>query len=651
MSEKGKLKKRLAATAAITALCLAVIVTLMATGITGIFENKLYDLRFRWRGVQPIHNDLALAGIDDQTCEVLGQWPWTTREFYAAFLEALSNCPPVAIGFDILFRPKDESARISFDSAFAGVMAYFDNPPCVGYNFYFPGEGKTGIRGIAEADMAILEKFKIGSVKNIPASFPYITDAALPYQSLAQNATLGFLNAPRRDRDGVLREMPLVAGLIDKERERSFYPSLTLSLVLAYHTVSPDDVQVVLGNHIKFTADSGEKITIPIDKNGFFRINFAGNIPDFQNVPFAEIIRLRQQDDLDALEKYGDKILVVGLVATGTSDVGPLPINSSTPLVAAHLNVINSILTGQYVTVASTGVRYALVVIAALLIAAISTLCRPRNAIILTICLMLVFIIVTLGLFFKSTIVLPMLEPVLAMLFTYIGIIGYRYMREEKQKLWIKKVLRQYLADSVMQELLDNPDKLQLGGERKELTVMFSDIVGFTTFCENRPSEEVVQRLNQFMDTMTEAIFNNSGTLDKYVGDEIVAFFGAPGDEHADDHAVMAVKAAMEMLERLEILKEEWRKEGVEELDCGIGINTGEMLVGNMGSSSVFDYTVIGDEVNLGARVEGLTRKYKAPLVITESTKNKIEHIFQTRELGDEAVKGRRQPVKVFTVQ
>ena len=226
----------------------------------------------------------------------------------------------------------------------------------------------------------------------------------------------------------------------------------------------------------------------------------------------------------------------------------------------------------------------------------------------------------------------------------------YRFLAEERQKIWIRKALGRYLAPNVMQEVLKNPDQLKLGGTRKNLTVLFSDIVGFTPICEKLQPEEVVQLLNEYLGKMTECIFKHSGTLDKYVGDEIVAFFGAPGGEHADDHPKHAILAALDMQDELTALQKKWADEGKETIRCGIGINTGEMLVGNMGSSDIFDYTVIGDEVNLGARVEQLTRLHKCDIIVTEATYKHIQDLVEAKELGVEKVKGKEKGVRIYEV-
>jgi len=200
--------------------------------------------------------------------------------------------------------------------------------------------------------------------------------------------------------------------------------------------------------------------------------------------------------------------------------------------------------------------------------------------------------------------------PCLLSLFSYLGITSYKFSTEEKAKREIKNAFSKYVSPDVIEEIMKDPSKLQLGGDQKILTVQFSDIRSFTTYCENRTPEEVVAILNEYLDAMTKVIVEHKGTLDKYVGDEIMAVFGAPQYEPPEISSKRAVICSMKMLERLGELHEEWKERGLEPLDIGIGVNTGEMITGNMGSELRMDYTVIGDAVNLAARVEALTRQF-----------------------------------------
>ncbi|MEW6040639.1 MAG: adenylate/guanylate cyclase domain-containing protein, partial [Elusimicrobiota bacterium] len=248
--------------------------------------------------------------------------------------------------------------------------------------------------------------------------------------------------------------------------------------------------------------------------------------------------------------------------------------------------------------------------------------------------------------FAKFNFHMDFLKPGLSIILSFSGVMGYRLLTEEKEKRWIKKTFSYYLSPTVIDELAGNPDKLRLGGERKILTVLFSDIRNFTTISEKLNPEEVVGILNEYLSAMTDIVFKHSGTLDKFIGDAIMAFWGAP--IYSEDHAEKAVECALEMIDKLKELQEEWKRQNKPIIDIGIGINTGEMVVGNLGSHQRMDYTVIGDNVNLGSRLEGLNKQYATHIIISEATNEAIKHKFKSKSLGQVSVKGKEKPVTIF---
>jgi adenylate cyclase len=236
--------------------------------------------------------------------------------------------------------------------------------------------------------------------------------------------------------------------------------------------------------------------------------------------------------------------------------------------------------------------------------------------------------------------------PTLNLGFIYLGVTGYRYMTEEKEKKKIRGAFQYYLTASVVEEMLKNPDKLKLGGEKKDLTVLFSDIRGFTSISEQMTPEGLVKFLNEYLTTMTDIVFKYDGLLDKYMGDAIMAIWGAPLDQ--PDHVKRACLAALDMVEELHRLQKKWSAEGMPYLNIGIGVNAGPMVVGNMGSDRRFDYTVMGDSVNLGSRLEGLNKTYGTNIIASEMTFEKVREEFLGRELDLVRVKGKDRPVKIY---
>ncbi len=479
----------------------------------------------------------------------------------------------------------------------------------------------------------------------------------------------GFLNGiPHQD--GVLRSVPLFI----KYKDRVF-PHIAIASILELYR--PEQIMFDPGKYfILHKADiSGQSkdVFIPIDKDGTILINWAGRWQDtFRHISGGEIYRLffmrdaaaNAQDDPNqtanlqkeleekeaALAKaVKDSICIIGLTAAGTHDFNPIPYESTYPMVGTHGNVLNSILTHQFITRAPASVNFAILAILGILMGIFLSLLSSVNGLFFT---MIISASIFLASFhwFQQGLWLNLASPSLLALFSYLGITSYKFSTEEKAKRQIKNAFSKYVSPEVIEEILQDPSKLRLGGDRKELTVLFSDIRGFTTYSEKRKPEEVVSILNEYLDAMTKVIVAHKGTLDKYVGDEIMAVFGAPHFQPPEENAKSAVTCALKMLERLKELHEEWKQRGLEPLDIGIGINTGEMVVGNMGSELRMDYTVIGDAVNLGARVEALTRQFNVRLIVTEATYVYIKSLVEARPLESIKVKGKEIPVTIYEV-
>ena len=219
---------------------------------------------------------------------------------------------------------------------------------------------------------------------------------------------------------------------------------------------------------------------------------------------------------------------------------------------------------------------------------------------------------------------------------------------ESAEKRKVKRIFSRYVSPDVYSELLDNPAAADLGGSRREMSVLFSDLRGFTTFSESRAPEEVIEQLNEYFAAMVEVVFAHRGTVDKFVGDMIMALFGAPLED--SDHADNAVRCALAMQRQLTRLNSRWQQQGRPELASGIGINSGEMVAGNLGSDKIQSYTVIGDNVNLGARIESLCKEFKAEILISEFTESRLSSEHSARELGEVTVKGKTQPVRIFQI-
>ena len=479
----------------------------------------------------------------------------------------------------------------------------------------------------------------------------------------------GFLNGIPND-DGLLRFIPLFIQYKDNIFPHISIPSI-LDLTKPQRISFVPDKYFIL--HQATVNNKLKDIHVPIDKNGTMLINWAGRWKDsFRHISAAEIYRLyylkeSMGNKLSNSEKPSaqmkqmvgkeaklrklveNSICIIGLTATGTHDYNPIPYEATYPMVGTLGNVINTILTEQFINKVPDKDNTITVFILSVLIGLLLPMFSSLRGLIFTTLFLIGTFFVSLFLF-NQGLWMNLASPMLLSLFSYLGITSYKFSTEEKDKRQIKKAFSKYVSPDVIEEIVKDPSKLQLGGVRKHIAVLFSDIRGFTTYSEKRKPEEVVSILNEYLDAMTKVVFENKGTLDKYVGDEIMAVFGAPNYESPEISSKRAVISACQMLGKLKELHAKWTKEGLEPLDIGIGINTGEMIVGNMGSELRMDYTVIGDAVNLGARIEALTRQFNAHLIISEATYNYVKDIIDERPLEPIKVKGKNIPVMIYEV-
>ncbi|MEE9289195.1 MAG: adenylate/guanylate cyclase domain-containing protein, partial [Bacteroidota bacterium] len=359
---------------------------------------------------------------------------------------------------------------------------------------------------------------------------------------------------------------------------------------------------------------------------------------------------------------FKDKIVLVGSVDPVDKDLLPVAFAKGKTEgdqlmfgVEIHANVVQTILDENYITRQSKASEVILIFVFTILTffttSTVKGLKIKRGFLLeaAEFFIVAVLILGTIGLaiwLFNHNFLMAAVSPVMSIAFGYVGSTVYHYLAERKQKTMIKGMFSTYVNPNVVDELITHPEKLRLGGERKELTVLFSDIAGFTTISESMTPEQLVTFLNEYLSAMTEIIFHYHGTLDKYEGDAIMAFWGAP--IHEDNHPLLCCQTAVEMQKRLAVLREKWKQEDKPHLEVRIGINTGDMVVGNMGGVGRFDYTVMGDSVNLGSRLEGANKQYHTFIMISERTHELVKKHVTSRELDLLIVKGKTKPIKVY---
>jgi adenylate cyclase len=347
---------------------------------------------------------------------------------------------------------------------------------------------------------------------------------------------------------------------------------------------------------------------------------------------------------------FKDKIVFIGFTAAGLVDNFQTPFGSegTMPGIQLHASVADAVLSNRFIAPAPESTRVASIIAAAVTVSALTVFAPFTLAAVAAAILAAVWTWVSARTFGGGTWI-NMVQPLAAMAVSMFAGTAYRYFVEDREKRKVSRLFGRYVSRDVYAQLIDNPGLAELGGKRREMSVLFSDIRGFTTVTERGNPEELVAQLNEYFSRMVEIVFRHHGTVDKFVGDMVMALFGAPVDDQS--HAEHAVSAAVDMVKELGELNRKWTAEGKTALDIGIGVNTGEMIAGNIGSSSIMSYTVIGDNVNLGSRLESLNKEYGSRIIISDATRTRLTGHYDVRALGDVVVKGKTKPVAIHEIR
>jgi adenylate cyclase len=438
------------------------------------------------------------------------------------------------------------------------------------------------------------------------------------------------------DADGTVRWSPLVM-----KYNGLFFPSADVQAVrlykgmphLALRTASYGITGLEIGDRFIATDESGRAL-----------IHYHGPGNTFPTFSVSDIYSGNISPD-----RLKNKIVLIGTTATGLGDIRLTPYGSSYPGVEIRANTIQNLTQADFIHRPGWMFIYDVAVILALGGFLVMVLPRigVRNAIWLTLALLVAYATLAFGLFRSQHIWLNVVYPSLLMLVLFMSSTIFKYFTAETEKRQIKGAFQHYVPMQVVEQIMKDIDNLSLGGEKRELTVLFSDIRGFASIAETLAPEELVKLLNVYLTQMTDKVFKHNGLLDKYIGDAIMAVYGAP--IHHPDHAKLACRTALEMMQAMQSLRDEWKKSGFADMDIGIGINTGSMVVGNMGSKGRFDYTVIGDAVNLGSRIESLNKTYGTHILMSEFTYRQVRDEFpHIREIDITQVKGRQEIVRIY---
>ena len=651
--------------------CVVLILLLLRLPITEFIELKIYDLKFQYRGARPPAPEIALVAVDDDSVKQVGRWPWS-REVVAQLFSRIKEAKARVMGLDIIFAERQETAattaldnlrrglalanaatpqvlalvareeqRADVDRQLAEVIGQ-GTPTVLG--FFFVGVGGKALAphlGHVMGPKAIrastynMVRWLDQEVKRLPILGAEGVEVNLP-EIIDHAAGGGYFNMVP-DQDGTVRWLPLAM---------SYGPDIfaPLTMVTLQHYRGKQPLGIALSRFGVEEVRLGRE-KIPVDRYGRLLINFLGPPGTFPTYSAARVL-----DGSLPPETLQDKIVLVGATAVGIFDLRVTPFSGICPGLEIQATVLDNILRGDFIrtpaspTLTTAGIILAIALLFGMLLPRLS----PVGAIAVTLLTVQVFLALNYLAFRYLGLQVEVFYPFLEIAGVYTGITLQRFLSEERERVRIKKAFQSFVAPEVVNQIIRNPEKLRLGGERRELSILFSDIRGFTTLSETMEPEAVVEVLHEYLNPMSEIVVKHGGTLDKYIGDAIMALYGAPLDQA--DHSRRACRTALEMVQTLKTLDREWLERGRPSLKIGIGINSGQVSVGNMGSNRLFDYTAIGDNVNLASRLEGLNKFYGTEILVAGATVSDLGPGFYFREVDLVRVKGKKHPITIYEI-
>ena len=612
------------------ALIVAIVLSLlhmMDFKLFEVLEEKALDLQFNIRGPIAPGPETVIATIDEKSINRLGRFPWP-RSTWGRVVDRLTEEGAKVIVFDVFF---SEPESVASDDLFQKAIMHSGR---VILPMVFDLKGGYVESGFTDQTVAFLIPSAYRAMRNPEQDIVPEAQMVLPtlnrFSEFAK--TLAHFNM-NPDIDGTLRWEMLAI-----KYRGEFYAPIGLQAARLYRDIPPEQMTLDFGSGIRLG-----NTYIPTDAFGRMLINYRGPNDTFPMYSISDII-----DRTLPPGTLRDKIVLIGATAIGIYDLRVTPFSTNMAGIEKHASVVDNILHGDSLSRAMD-LDIPLVFVFTIILGLLLPRLGAQAGVALFLALLGGYSAFVHYLFIAQGIWFSYVYPASAIFFCYTSQTAYRFFTEERRARDIRKMFSSYVSKRIVDELIRDPSQMRLGGTRKELTVLFSDIRGFTTFSEKYQPEEVVSQLNEYLGAMTDIVFQHDGTLDKFVGDAVMAFWGAPLDQ--PDHAQRAVRCAVDMIRKLQELQAKWAADGKHVIDIGIGINTGEMVVGNMGAEGKkMDFTVIGDNVNLAARVEGLTRKFDSHIIITEFTYAKVQDSVDAQELEAVTVKGKERPVVMYNV-
>ncbi|MDP2219988.1 MAG: adenylate/guanylate cyclase domain-containing protein [Hydrogenophaga sp.] len=657
-----------------------ILVLLHALGVVPMgmlqrLDDIIYDTRLRATMPGTLDDRVVIVDIDEKSLAEVGRWPWS-RNHMARLVDTLFEDQRIALlGFDTVFAEPDDSSglrqlqqlasgpladqpgfaqrlqslqpKLDFDAQFARALQ--GRPVVLGYYFTSDRDGRTS--GVLPEPVIQPEALQ---GRRLPATrWDGFGANIAPLVQAAPRA--GFFNAITSN-DGVVRSLPLLA-----EHEGRYYESLSLAmfrLLLDSPRVEPGfagESQRALDHQalqsVRLTANGAPpgsaSLAIPVDQRVATLVPYRGpggpRGGSFTYVSAADVLAGRLP-----IGRLNNKIVLVGTTAPGLLDLRVTPVGETYPGVETHANLIVGLLDGGLISKPDYALGYEIIVLvsAGLVLALALPLLSAGRAVALSAGVVAGVVGLNFWLYLGHGLVLPLASTLVMAVFAFALNMSYGYLVESRSKRELAQLFGTYVPPELVDEMVKHPDRYSMTATTRELTVMFCDMRGFTQLSETMEPTQLQALLNTVFSRLTTVIRNHRGTIDKYMGDCVMAFWGAP--VHTPNHATLAVQAAQGMVAAIEQVNREHAREGLPAIGVGIGINTGAMCVGDMGSTLRRSYTVVGDAVNLGARLEGLSRLYGSDIIVSETTQIQATQ-FRWQELDRVRVKGKASAVTIFT--
>ncbi|MBR0912360.1 CHASE2 domain-containing protein [Bradyrhizobium japonicum] len=641
-------------------MCLALLVLFAGARLWD--PPPIQELRLRtfdmFQLIDPRHKvarPVTIVDIDDKSLAKLGQWPWP-RTRIADLIQNLTSNGAVTIGFDMVF---SEADRLNPDLV-ASQMRDLDDAT------------RARLRELPTNDQVLSEAIKRSLVvlgETGQRAIPSEIDKSLPFTGIATVGEEGaerFLfefpgllrNVPviekvaagrglfsiKTERDGMIRRVPLIM-----RAQGNIMPSLSLEIL---RVVTGTPTLLVRTDKTGVRAVRLKGVEIPTDKNGQLWVHYARQDPSIY-ISAADVL-----DNTVPPAKIAGKLVLVGTSAVGLNDLKTTPVSSTMPGVEIHAQVLESVLSGAVISQPNYALGVEL--IAALVIGLLVIIFTPNLGPVRLVLAGAMFAAILVGVswFFyaQRRYLIDFTYPLLSTTAIYLTLIFASFVREQRQRVQIRGMFAQYMSPVLVEQLAQSPEKLVLGGEEREMTIMFSDVRGFTTISESykQDPQGLIALMNRFLTPLTDVIIDQKGYIDKYMGDAIMAFWNAPLDDA--DHEVNACEAAIQMLEQIDAVNKEREREAADgghvyiPLNVGIGLNTGIGVVGNMGSDLKKNYSVLGDSVNLASRLEGQSKEYGFPIIVGSRTALAAKDKFAILELDFIMVKGKTEPEVIYAI-